>query len=438
VAYEPTSSGRARIFDLTAILEAHVIPKEQLHRFNCGDDEREQSNDLSRCPVEEGGESEESRVAFPFPSNKTRKKEQRPALAHFPRSEQLTPFLPFTAHREFTQRAPSSLLPQAPGSVWLTPTKQQRSDLCRRVHTSLQLYRIPPFLSLVVNIMISPLESAYSPSAELDGGEQAIRFSLAVSVNTSSFTTLQNRRQIFVRRQAWNDSCRILAVVERTISGATGETIRESERFLDLLQDLVLPVYAIPRPVSREEWNIEIAFGQGALRVDYPFGTRDDVLRFQEVLTNYAPVEHFDDITCVVTYKGWRLRQPQYTGFGHIQLWKQPVRVQPCPSRSSHSPISSTGSSNSTFLGRPWASGPPHGIATSPTVRSRPMSIASVQTGYSHAGSTATVQTHAERGTSVLVTQDFRPPVMVAFLKDKGSSEGYSMVKVDSKKPPFF
>ncbi|KAM7197789.1 hypothetical protein V8F20_006462 [Naviculisporaceae sp. PSN 640] len=317
---------------------------------------------------------------------------------------------------------------------------------------------------------VSPIDTLpYSPSAELDGGDPAVRFFLAASTNNTPFSTApQTRRQIFVRRQAWDDTRRILAVVERTISAEAGDIIRESERFLDLYQDFVLPIYALPRPATRE-WNIEIAYGQGALRVDYPFGTRDDAFRFQEVLTGYVPVAHFDDITCVATYKAFRLRQPQYVGFGQVQLWKQvekaPQVLSPRTDRSL-SPVSSTGSSSSAYTARPWGdrgraqtgasvSSPTStwrspqpisdiGLAQigasasppTPTRRSsRPMSIASIQSGYSTApaGSIATVQTHHDKGTSVLVTQDIRPPLLVAFLKDNGKSEGYTMLKLDIK-----
>lgn len=291
---------------------------------------------------------------------------------------------------------------------------------------------------------VSPISTPCSPTAELDGGEPAIRFSLASSTNNIPFSaTPQTRRQIFVRRQAWDDTRRILAVVERTILSETGDVIRESERFLDLYQDPVIPIYALPRPEARE-WNVEIDYGQGSLRVDYPFGTRDDVFRFQEHLTGYVPVAHFNNITCVATYKAFRLRQPQYAGFGQVQLWKHAERKQPLSLRTngSLSPASSVGSSSSAFTARPWGD---VGLAqintgsSSPAWRSsRPMSIASIQSGYSTApaGSISTVQTHHEKGTSVLVTQDVRPPLLVAFLKDNGKSEGYTMLKLESKLRP--
>ncbi|KAM7224584.1 hypothetical protein V8F06_000365 [Rhypophila decipiens] len=283
--------------------------------------------------------------------------------------------------------------------------------------------------------VVSPVSTApYSPSAELDGGDPAIRFSLASSANSIPFSTSpQTRRQIFVRRQAWDKTSRILAVVERTVLKETEETIRESERYLDLHQDLVLPVYALPRPSTRE-WNIEIAYAQGNLRVDYPFGTSQDAFHFQEVLTGYVPVAQFDDVTCVVTYnKGIHFQKPQYAGFGQVQFWKQPEQKQPTfpPTARSLSPVSSTGSSGPTFTAQvQWGAAGPRAQATSPTPTwssPRPRSIASVQT----TKSVATVQTYDPKGTSVLVTQDIRPPLLVAFLKDIGKREGYTMLKVD-------
>lgn len=234
-----------------------------------------------------------------------------------------------------------------------------------------------------------------SAVAELDTGEAPFVLTLATT-GSSTTTPVSNltRSEIFVRRQVWSRDAKVLVIVERRTSEGI---IHESHKYLDLQQDLVLPVYVIPR-LNRTEWNVEVAYGKGTVRVDYPFQTRADTFRFQKLLTGYKPVEAYDDIACFVTYKGWKLRQPQYTGRGGIQLW---VDSEQTPTTS---PASSRSSQSSHNTARP--------------------SIASIE-------STSTlVQTHAEK--SVLVLQDPRPPLLVAFLKDKADEEGYTMLKINS------
>jgi hypothetical protein len=227
-----------------------------------------------------------------------------------------------------------------------------------------------------------------SSIAELDTGETPLVLALAATGSTAT--------EIRVRRQVWNKTAKMLVIVERSTSEGM---IRESERYLDLLQDFVLPVYAIPR-LNRTEWSVEVGFSQGAVRVDYAFRTSADAFRFQQLVTGYKPLDVFENISCVVTYKGWKLPQPQYVGSGSIQLW---VDAEQCPA-TCVSPASSRSSQSS------------HGTA-------RP-SIASIQSR------STLVQTHAQK--SVLVVQDPRPPLLVAFLKNKGIDEGYTMLKINS------
>ncbi|RYP74153.1 hypothetical protein DL771_003211 [Monosporascus sp. 5C6A] len=233
-----------------------------------------------------------------------------------------------------------------------------------------------------------------SSVAELDTGEAPLVLALATTNSSTSGVYQRTSSEIFVRRQVWSKDAKVLVIIERSTSEGI---VNESHRYLDLLQDFVLPIYAIPRP-NRTEWNVEVAYGKGTVRVDYPFRTRADAFRFQQLLTGYKPVEVYEDITCVVTYKGWKLPQPQYVGSGGIQLWvdsEQNSTTSPALSRSGQSS---------------------HG-STQP-------SIASIQR------TSTLVQRHAEK--SVLVVQNPRPPLVVAFLKDKANDEGYTMLKMNS------
>ena len=257
--------------------------------------------------------------------------------------------------------------------------------------------------------------SLQSVPVELDAGDLPLVLPLAT--HPTPFRPGPERREIFVRRQAWSSKSKVLVVIEKGV--APDGTAYESTRYLDLLQDLVLPLYAIPR-YNRTECNIEVGYGQGLDRVDYPFRTQESAWRFQQLLTGYQPVEMFDDITCVVTYKALRLPLPQYKGMGQVQMWVEVEDEYTTPGcqvwdASSLSPVSSSTSSGSSRS------------------TARPMSMTSIQSRSTF------VQTQTHLDKSVLVVQEPRPPLLVAFLKDKAGNEEYSMLKINgTPAPPSF
>lgn len=244
----------------------------------------------------------------------------------------------------------------------------------------------------------------HSPAVELDTAAASIVLPLATH-NAAPFSTNPQCSEIYVRRLVWSESARRLLIIEKEVSPEG--VIVESRRYLDLLQDFVLPIYALPR-LNRTEWNIEVGYGQGTDRVDYPFRSREAAFQFQQLLTGYRPVDVFEDLTCVVTYwKKFRIPLPQYAGAGQVQLWVE-VEQEVGPNPNSLSPTSSRRSSQS-----------------SQSATRRPVSIASIQI------TSTLVQRHADR--SVMVIQDPRPPLIVAFLKDRDSDDGYTMLQMKGK-----
>ncbi|KAK4183372.1 hypothetical protein QBC35DRAFT_535784 [Podospora australis] len=245
-----------------------------------------------------------------------------------------------------------------------------------------------------------------SPTVELDTSASSLILPLALQDETPfSPTPTPVRREIFVRRQTWSDRAKVLVIVEKTVD--PNGAIVESRRYLDLLLDFVLPVYALPR-LNRTKWNVEVGYGQGTARVDYPFRSREGAFQFQQLLTGYKPVEVFEEVTCVVTYwKKFRIPLPQYAGTGQIQLW---VEVEQEPGeQTSHSLSPTTTTSRRSSH-------------SSQSTAKRPLSIASIQT------TSTLVQRHAER--SVMVIQDPRPPLIAAFLKDRDREDGYTMLQM--------
>ncbi|KAK3369319.1 hypothetical protein B0T24DRAFT_722263 [Lasiosphaeria ovina] len=271
------------------------------------------------------------------------------------------------------------------------------------------------------------MEPSVFAAAELDAGDVPVRLSLASS--PSPFTSAPQHREIFVRRHASAGDSREVGIVERTFSVQGGATLYDSERFLNLRDDSFIPLYVQPE-ADRTEWKVELGFGRGTVPVKYPFRTRSDALRFQQFLTGYETVAHFEDVACVVTYnKGWRIPHPQYAGVGEIQLWRQ-------AKTSTTSGLLTPTSSRSSFSTQQRSSVLMSG-GLSPTsarpMSARPMSIASVQSMSSlvRTGTTGTVQTHGARGTPVYVNENDRPPLLVAFLKDRGKNGGYAMLKAN-------
>lgn len=237
--------------------------------------------------------------------------------------------------------------------------------------------------------------SPYPSAVELDAGDAPLVLPLA-SVETP-FAVPPEPREIFVRR-ARSDRRRVLVVLERSTSDSNG-TIRESRQYLylDPLQDFVIPIYANPT-LHKTAWNVEVGYCKGAIRVDYPFKEREDAFRFQQLVTGYKPVEVFHDVAIQVTYMGCKLPLPRYVGFGQIQLWRD-MDQKPDATSNDLLPVSSRSSQSSQ---------------SADSIRRKP----------------TFVQTYGEK--SVLVFQNPRPPLLVAFLKDEDNDEGYTMLKINS------
>jgi len=234
-------------------------------------------------------------------------------------------------------------------------------------------------------------------AAELET-EEAISIPLSIPTSPFSPTAASPSREIFVRPRGGN----IIAIVEKSSSNGNTDT---EWKYLNLENDFVLPLH-VASELNRPVWKVRVGYFQGGVWDDYPFHTRDGAFKFQQLVTGYKPVETFENVTCLVTYKaGLSLRRPQYAGFGTVQVWREADKTPKVPV-GGLSMMSSRSSGSSQSLGRPT-------------------SIASIQ-------SNSTLVQNYE-GQSVLVVQKPRPPLLVAFLKDKSSDEAYASLKVDSK-----
>ncbi|KAK4450196.1 hypothetical protein QBC34DRAFT_379396 [Podospora aff. communis PSN243] len=237
-------------------------------------------------------------------------------------------------------------------------------------------------------------------AAEL-AADEAIAFPLVWTLPSPPWpASLGQRREIFVKRRALPKGGHVIAIVEKS-SYTTGSTDTEW-RYVNFDMDSIIPLYAAPE-LNRASWKFQVTHIEGALINEYPFTTSDGALGFQQLVTGYKTVAMFDEVTCLATYKGGlSLRRPQYAGIGAIQIWWDAEEPK-APSREPT--LVSSGSSNSS-----QRSG-------------RPTSIASIQT-------TSTLVQKYD-GQPVLVVQKPRPPLLVAFLKNKGCGKAYATLKTD-------
>ncbi|KAK0652711.1 hypothetical protein B0T16DRAFT_104721 [Cercophora newfieldiana] len=253
-------------------------------------------------------------------------------------------------------------------------------------------------LAHFVTEQISPMDPASPLPAEL-AAEEATAFSLVD--NSSGPFSASQRREIFVSRQASGDGGDVLAITEKSSSG--GNTDTERKYVMDA--DFAIPLHATSGQ-NRPAWTVRVGYVQGSVWTDYPFRSSEGAFRFQQLMTGYKVVGVYTDITCLATYKGGlTLRRPQYAGLGSAQIWWDVDKTS--QAQAGHLSMVSSRSSNSS-----QSSG-------------RPTSIASIQ-------STSTLVQKYD-GQPVLVVQKPRPPLLVAFLKDKGSGEAYAALKADSK-----
>ena len=213
-----------------------------------------------------------------------------------------------------------------------------------------------------------------------------------------------DRRELSVYRESENG--RTLRIVEATYSGNGTQPSREIERFLDLTQDGVLPLYTIVSQ-TQLEWNVEVAYGKGTSRVAYTLHERKDAFRLQRLFTGYEPTQYFEGVSCSVIFRSGRVpvlsRDSRYKGYGEIQLWWPEV------GRSSVTSLVSPTSSRSSLQGT---------------------SLPSTFPGFVRRTSVLSVQINTRNDTNTIISELPPPPVLVAFLKD---DNGYTMLKTDSK-----
>ncbi|KAK3368786.1 hypothetical protein B0H63DRAFT_81505 [Podospora didyma] len=260
---------------------------------------------------------------------------------------------------------------------------------------------------------------------ELDAGGPPIRLSLATPISIFD----PGSRDIFVRRLS-SDRGPLIGVTERRYSNDGVVTVHSVEHFVDVRDPEnyeILPLYARTPDINKTEWVVEVAYSRGALRVAYPFRSRSDALRFQQLLTGYEVVACFEDVTCTVRHKKpLTIRDPQYVGVGEIQLWRRPREVQQQQQNNGLAPLSpvSTGSSSSSSQQRTPT------FATPPLLR-RPASVVSNQsTASSVRSSMSTIHENGEKKKTVFVTKN-DPPLLVAFLRDSNNPGGYTMLRVN-------
>lgn len=183
---------------------------------------------------------------------------------------------------------------------------------------------------------------------------------------------------------------------------------RQSERFLDLAQDCVIPLYTIVS-LPRVHWSMEVVYGNGIQRIAYSFRERADAFRLQQYFTEYRPTHAFEGVTCTLTFQSGKLlgkmfQNPQYRGSGEVQLWWPETQRTLQPSLLS--PMSSNRSSSQGTRVQ----------STIPEIVRRSTALS--------------VQTDINKDKEIVVSHRPQPPVLVAFLQD---ANGYTMLKADSK-----
>jgi hypothetical protein len=238
--------------------------------------------------------------------------------------------------------------------------------------------------------------------AELDAGHATESVLLASSSSSSS-----GRRELSIYRES--DNGLLLRLVERIWSDTQPPTCQIIERFLDLQEDTVLPIYAVSAP-PRAEWDMEVLYAKGKSPIVYQLRDRQQVFRMQRVLTGYRAAKHFENIRCTVIYKNRRLpvvgRALSMQGKGEVQLWRWP-KAQPSNFPLPLSPASShTGSL------------PPQRELTRSMVP---------DTVRRHSG--VSVQSDL-RGQERVVLISSPPPVLVVFMQE---NKQYTMLKTDGK-----
>lgn len=232
---------------------------------------------------------------------------------------------------------------------------------------------------------------------ELDAGHATESVLLASSSSSG-------RRELSIYCES--DNGLLLRLVERIWSDTEPPTCQQIERFLDLEDDTVLPIYAVSAP-PRAEWDMEVLYAKGKSPIVYQLRDRQQVFRMQRVLTGYRAAKHFENIRCTVIYKNRRLpvvgRALSMQGKGEVQLWRWP-KAQPSNVPLPLSPASShTGS--------------------------LPLQRESTRSMVPDTVCPVSVQSDL-RGQERVVLISSPPPVLVVFMQE---NEQYTMLKTDGK-----
>lgn len=216
--------------------------------------------------------------------------------------------------------------------------------------------------------------------------------------------SMVGRRELAFSHESINfGQSKIIRVIEKT-TNEHGETSGTVERFLNLDQDAIVPLYAICGE-PRTGYDIQVGYYDGNLPVTYPMRDRKEALRFQRFITGYRTIEHFESVSCSIFFRGplgvfWRDGNLQ--GKGELQFWR-PVETDKPP------------------------------VLSSPTVEATPLSP-SITTASSssrtHGRKTSSIVVQADhaRGREVIISTPAPKPLLVVFL---GSDSRYIMMRMD-------
>ncbi|PGH14656.1 hypothetical protein AJ80_05837 [Polytolypa hystricis UAMH7299] len=196
----------------------------------------------------------------------------------------------------------------------------------------------------------------------------------------------------------------------------TVRTRPESERFVDLWDDGLVPLYAVS-DAPRSEWNIQIGYGRFAASLAYSMQDKRDIFAVQRAFTDYETLQYFEGVTTTVTYRpGSRiaLRDSQQRESGGIQLWQWPLPLSDdSGSGSTTAQASPTTSLDEKGKGSIVHSKSSHSTTSRPFKDINP-SIVSI--------------TQAGNGEETILSGLPPPPLLIAFTKTKST---YTIWQVD-------
>jgi hypothetical protein len=181
-----------------------------------------------------------------------------------------------------------------------------------------------------------------------------------------------------------------------------------TERFVDLHDDGLIPVYSVADP-SGNRWNLTITNGKGGGSVAHQFWSRRDVFRIQQCFTGYETASYSEGVSCAITYRRAMplVQNPQSSGYGEIHLWTWPVSIS--LDKEPLSPTTTVDSSGSIRSGSAYTT-------ASTVFRGFDPSIISVS--------------EQSNGEDLVVAGLPPPPLLVSFVRKEGK---YTMWKANCK-----